>query len=170
MLLAKNNCFRGDLIYPQNQHRKITGSLMVLRRPGDVLHRDTYAAFLVPEGTVYRDLRTNLSAYLVNPGTLAACTGVPSAKKTDLYEYDVVRFGNQYDPYLIVYDREHLCFAIKNARQCLPLYACMGPELTILGNLFQDGDYLYESPLLDPWLYLKDAEQERLERTIPRRR
>ena len=166
MLLAKNNCFRGDLIYPQNQHRKITGSLMVLRRPGDVLHRDTYAAFLVPEGTVYRDLRTNLSAYLVNPGTLAACTGVPSAKKTDLYEYDVVRFGNQYDPYLIVYDREHLCFAIKNARQCLPLYACMGPELTILGNLFQDGDYLYESPLLDPWLYLKDAEQERLERVM----
>lgn len=166
MLLAKNNCFRGDLIYPQNQHRKITGSLMVLRRPGDVLHRDTYAAFLVPEGTVYRDLRTNLSAYLVNPGTLAACTGVPSAKKTDLYEYDVVRFGNQYDPYLIVYDREHLCFAIKNARQCLPLYACMGPELTILGNLFQDGDYLYESPLLDPWLYLRDAEQERLERAM----
>lgn len=166
MLLAKNNCFRGDLVYPQSQNRGIKGSLMVLRRPGDVLHPDTYAAFLVPEGTVYRDLRTNLSAFLINPGTLSACTGVLGAKKTDLYENDIVRFGNQYDPYLVVCDREHLCFAIRNARQSLPLYACMGPELMVLGNLFTDGDYLYESPLLDPWLYLKDAEQERLERTM----
>ena len=152
MLLAKNYCFRGDLIYPQKYQSRISGSLLVLRRPGDVLHRDTYAAFLVPEGTVYRDLRTNLSAFLVNPGTLSACTGVVTAKKTDLYENDVVRFGSQFTPYLVVYDRGHLSFALQSARQTMPLLACMGSELTVLGDLFRDGDYLYESPLMDPWL------------------
>lgn len=166
MLLAKNYCFRGDLIYPQKNQSRISGSLLVLRRPGDVLHRDTYAAFLVPEGTVYRDLRTNLSAFLVNPGTLSACTGVVTAKKTDLYENDVVRFGSQFTPYLVVYDRGHLSFALQSARQTMPLLACMGSELTVLGDLFRDGDYLYESPLMDPWLYLKDAEQDRLEMSM----
>lgn len=165
-MLKRNFVFRADKLGKTRTKEHAKGTLLVLRHPGEKTRREMYEAFVVPTGTSYREIRMNLSSYAVNPATISRCTGVYTEKKQEVCENDIVRFGTMFDPFLVVFDEEHLTFALKSRRMTIPLCACMGEEIGILGDLFHDGDYLYESPLMDPYLYLKDEAAGRIEHVL----